>query len=212
MERRHFLKLTFGFIAGAAALASGANEAAPLPPVAPEGQGLVPKRGEAEPAVTTQDDVDRLAPEQVRWRRRWGYSPALSGATAAAGSGVGAPGDTAVAGSGAAGSGAAVIFGKVLATGAMLITWPGQARPWVGDRVDGNFTPPSVSGGSARHARRSREDRRGRAALPRPAQARSQPWERPRGEQPPRRRHWAGIRHRDRDGSRDRIRRRPRRH
>ena len=72
MERRHFLKLTFGFIAGAAALASGA-EAAPLPPVTPEGQGLIPKRGEAEPAVTTQDDVDRLAPEQVRWRRRWGY-------------------------------------------------------------------------------------------------------------------------------------------
>lgn len=75
MERRHFLKLTFGFIAGAAALASGAvgTEAAPLPPVSPEGQGLVPKRGEAEPAVTTQDDVDRLSPEQVRWRRRWGY-------------------------------------------------------------------------------------------------------------------------------------------
>jgi hypothetical protein len=75
MERRHFLKLTFGFIAGAAALASGAGaEAAPLPPVTPEGQGLVPRRGEAEPAVTTQDDVDRLAPDQVRWRRRrWGY-------------------------------------------------------------------------------------------------------------------------------------------
>jgi hypothetical protein len=72
MERRHFLKLTFGFIAGASALAAGA-EAAPLPPVTPEGQGLAPRRGEAEPAITTQDDVDRLAPEQVRWRRRWGY-------------------------------------------------------------------------------------------------------------------------------------------
>jgi hypothetical protein len=72
MERRHFLKLTFGFIAGASALAVGA-EAAPLPPVAPEGQGLVPRRGEAEPAIATQDDVDRLAPDQVRWRRRWGY-------------------------------------------------------------------------------------------------------------------------------------------
>jgi hypothetical protein len=71
MERRHFLKLTFGFIAGASALAAGA-EAAPLPPVTPEGQGLVPRRGErAEPAITTQDDVDRLAPDQVRWRRRW---------------------------------------------------------------------------------------------------------------------------------------------
>jgi hypothetical protein len=75
MERRHFLKLTFGFIAGASALAAGVmdTEAAPLPPVTPEGQGLIPPRGEAEPAVTTQDDVDRLAPEQVRWGRRWGY-------------------------------------------------------------------------------------------------------------------------------------------
>jgi hypothetical protein len=72
MERRHFLKLTFGFIAGASALAAGA-EAAPLPPVTPEGQGLVPRRGEAEPAIATQDDVDRLTPDQVRWRRRWGY-------------------------------------------------------------------------------------------------------------------------------------------
>ena len=73
MERRHFLKLTFGFIAGASALAAGA-EAAPLPPVSPEGQGLVPQRGEpVEPAIATQDDVDRLTPEQVRWRRRWGY-------------------------------------------------------------------------------------------------------------------------------------------
>jgi hypothetical protein len=75
MERRHFLKLTFGFIAGASALAAGAvaTEAAPLPPVTPEGQGLAPPRREAEPAVTTQDDVDRLAPEEVRWRRHWGY-------------------------------------------------------------------------------------------------------------------------------------------
>jgi hypothetical protein len=73
MERRHFLKLAFGFIAGASALAAGA-EAAPLPPVTPEGQGLVPQRGKrAEPAVATQDDVDRLTPDQVRWRRRWGY-------------------------------------------------------------------------------------------------------------------------------------------
>jgi hypothetical protein len=75
MERRHFLKLTFGFIAGASALAAGAvgAEAAPLPPVTPEGQGPVPRRGEAEPAVTTQDDVDHLTPEQVRWHRHWGY-------------------------------------------------------------------------------------------------------------------------------------------
>jgi hypothetical protein len=76
MERRHFLKLAFGFIAGASALAAGAvaTEAAPLPPVTPEGQGPVPRPGErAEPAITTQDDVDRLSPDQVRWRRHWGY-------------------------------------------------------------------------------------------------------------------------------------------
>jgi hypothetical protein len=72
MERRHFLKFTFGFFAGASVLAVGA-EAAPLPPVMPEGQGLAPRRGEAEPAIVSQDDVDRLAPDQVRWRRRWGY-------------------------------------------------------------------------------------------------------------------------------------------
>ena len=73
MERRHFLKLTFGFIAGASVLAAGA-EAAPLPPVMPEGQGLVPQAGErAEPAIATQDDVDRLAPDQARWRCCWGY-------------------------------------------------------------------------------------------------------------------------------------------
>jgi len=69
MERRHFLKFTFGFFAGASALAAGA-EAAPLPP---KGQGLAPRGDEAEPAIATQDDVDGLAPDQVRWRRRWGY-------------------------------------------------------------------------------------------------------------------------------------------
>jgi hypothetical protein len=73
MERRHFLKLSLGFIAGASVLAAGA-EAAPLPPVPPEGEGHAPKPGErAEPAVTTQEDVDRLAPEEVRWRRHWGW-------------------------------------------------------------------------------------------------------------------------------------------
>jgi hypothetical protein len=72
MERRYFLKLTFGCIAGGSVLAAGA-EAAPLPPVMPEGQGLASGRGEAEPAIVSQDEVDRLAPDQVRWRRRWGH-------------------------------------------------------------------------------------------------------------------------------------------
>lgn len=73
MERRDFLKLTFGFAAGATALAAGAK-AAPLPPI-PVEQNLVPARKEsAEPAVVTQDDVDHLKPEEVRWHhwhRRW---------------------------------------------------------------------------------------------------------------------------------------------
>ena len=70
MERRHFLKLSFGLAAGATALAASA-QAAPLPPVMPA-EGLMPPRGEAaEPALTNQDDVDHLAPEPVRWRRRF---------------------------------------------------------------------------------------------------------------------------------------------
>jgi hypothetical protein len=80
MERRHFLKLAIGFAGGAAACAASAK-AAPLPPVSAQ-QGLVPPRGnDAQPAVTTQDDVDRLKPEEVRWghhhghwhRRHWGW-------------------------------------------------------------------------------------------------------------------------------------------
>jgi hypothetical protein len=86
MERRHFLKLTLGFVAGATALAASA-QAAPLPPIAAQ-QGLAPPHREgAEPAVISQDDVDRLKPEEVRWghhghghwhhrhwhRRHWGW-------------------------------------------------------------------------------------------------------------------------------------------
>lgn len=66
MERRHFLKLTFGFVAGATALAASAN-AAPLAP-----QSLpVPANPDAHPAVTSADEVDRLKPEQVRWGHHW---------------------------------------------------------------------------------------------------------------------------------------------
>jgi hypothetical protein len=79
MERRHFLKVAFGFAAGAAALAASA-QATPLPPIS-TAQGLAPPRSEgAEPAVVTQDDVNRIKPEQVRWghhrhwhRRHWGW-------------------------------------------------------------------------------------------------------------------------------------------
>ncbi|THD70732.1 MAG: twin-arginine translocation (Tat) [Bradyrhizobium sp.] len=81
MERRHFLKLTFGFVAGAAALAASAK-AAPLPPISAQ-PALQPPRTEVpEPAVVTQDDVDHLKPEEVRWgrhghggwhHRHWGW-------------------------------------------------------------------------------------------------------------------------------------------
>ena len=62
MERRHFLKLSVGFIAGGVALAASAR-AAMLPPIA-----APPSVGNgAEPAVVGQQEVDRLKPEQVRW-------------------------------------------------------------------------------------------------------------------------------------------------
>jgi hypothetical protein len=74
MERRLFLKLSVGFIAGAVTLASNA-QAAPLPPISvlPAEHG-----GSAEPAVVSQQEVDSLKPEQVRWghhghHRHWGW-------------------------------------------------------------------------------------------------------------------------------------------
>lgn len=71
MERRDFLKLTFGFIAGAAAFAATAD-AAPLPPISAD-PGLVPPSDQgAEPAITTQDDVDRLNPDEVKGGRGGG--------------------------------------------------------------------------------------------------------------------------------------------
>jgi hypothetical protein len=70
MERRHFLKIAFGIAAGTAAFAATAN-AAPLSPVSPV-QGLVPSRHEAaEPAVVSQNEVDHLKPEEVRWGHHW---------------------------------------------------------------------------------------------------------------------------------------------
>lgn len=72
MERREFLKLTLGFTAAAGALAAGAvttAQAAPMPPVQPN---MMPPQDvpSVEPAVTTQDEVDGIAAEQVQWRRR----------------------------------------------------------------------------------------------------------------------------------------------
>jgi hypothetical protein len=69
MERRHFLKLAFGFAAGAAALAASA-QAAPLAPHPLQDNGR-PGNADAHPAVTTANEVDRLKPEQVRWGHHW---------------------------------------------------------------------------------------------------------------------------------------------
>ncbi|MDP1882990.1 MAG: twin-arginine translocation (Tat) [Bradyrhizobium sp.] len=63
------------------ALAAGAEaEAAPLAPQPLQDGRLPPGNSEAQPAVTTADEIDRLAPEQVHWgrgrrrgwRRGWG--------------------------------------------------------------------------------------------------------------------------------------------
>jgi hypothetical protein len=75
MERRHFLKLAFGFAAGAAALAASA-QAAPLAPHPRTEDGrLPPESEEPRPAVVSGDEVDHLKPEEVRWgrRRHWGW-------------------------------------------------------------------------------------------------------------------------------------------
>ena len=68
MERRQFLLLAFGAVAGSAALAATAN-AAPLSPMLP-GQMVTPRSEVVEPAVVSQDEVDHLKPEQVRWHHR----------------------------------------------------------------------------------------------------------------------------------------------
>lgn len=70
MERRHFLKLAFGFVAGGAALAASA-QAAPLMPQPLAKDAGLPSDQEPEPAVTSGDEVDRIVPEEVRGRG-WG--------------------------------------------------------------------------------------------------------------------------------------------
>jgi hypothetical protein len=76
MERRHFLKLTLGVAAGTAALAAGAS-AAPLAPQPLARDERLPLANEGvQPAIVTEDEVNRLEPEEVHWgwrrhRRHW---------------------------------------------------------------------------------------------------------------------------------------------
>ena len=71
MERRHFLKVAFGFAAGAAALAASAQAAPLAPQPLTEGGKLPPVNEAARPAVTSEGEVESLKPEQVRWHRHW---------------------------------------------------------------------------------------------------------------------------------------------
>jgi hypothetical protein len=77
MERRHFLKIAFGVAAGAAALAASVQAAPLLPHPLTENGRLPPANEDARPALTTEDEVDRLRPEEVRWGRgrgrHWGF-------------------------------------------------------------------------------------------------------------------------------------------
>ena len=116
MERRHFLKLAFGFAAGGIALAASA-QAAPLMPAPLADDAKLPVNPDAQPAVTSGEEADRLTPEEVRWgrgrhrgwgRRHWGSCRHGVGAAAAGAAGIGA-GIAAVAGAAATG---AVVTGE----------------------------------------------------------------------------------------------------
>ena len=66
MERRDFLKIALGVVAGAATMAVSA-QAAPLVPQPLVPDGGLPAYQDAYPAVTSGDEVDRLTPQEVRW-------------------------------------------------------------------------------------------------------------------------------------------------
>lgn len=81
MERRHFLKLAFGFAAGGVALAASA-QAAPLMPAGLADDAKLPADKDIQPAVTSGEEVEQLTAEEVRWgrgrhrgwgRRHWGW-------------------------------------------------------------------------------------------------------------------------------------------
>jgi hypothetical protein len=72
MERREFLKFAAGIAAGMAALAATA-QAAPLMPQPLNEDAKLPQNPDAQPAVTSGDEVDRLQPEEVRWGRGRGW-------------------------------------------------------------------------------------------------------------------------------------------
>jgi hypothetical protein len=70
MERRDFLKIALGVVAGAAAVAATA-QAAPLSPQPLNVDGRLPAQRDAHPAVTNDNEVGHLKPQQVRWGHHW---------------------------------------------------------------------------------------------------------------------------------------------
>jgi hypothetical protein len=74
MERREFFKIATGVGAGIAALAATA-QAAPLMPQLLNEDAKRPEN-RAQPAVTSQEEADRLQPDEVQWGRRgWRRRP-----------------------------------------------------------------------------------------------------------------------------------------
>jgi hypothetical protein len=75
MERREFLRIAAGVLAGATAFAATA-QAAPLMPQPLHEDAKLPEN-QAQPAVTSKEEADRLEPQEVRWgrghHRGWGH-------------------------------------------------------------------------------------------------------------------------------------------
>jgi hypothetical protein len=72
MERRDFLKVALGVAAGAAVFAASVR-AAPLMPQPLADDLRTPANPDAQPAVTDQNEVDNLQPEEVRWHHHYGW-------------------------------------------------------------------------------------------------------------------------------------------
>ncbi len=109
MERRDFLKFALGVAASAAALGASA-QAAPLAPHSLNDDALRAASQDAHPAVTTEDEVDHLKPEQVRWGHGhgWGHGHHYGWDHGVIGAG------TTVIGAGIAVTGAGTVAGIVI--------------------------------------------------------------------------------------------------
>jgi len=70
MERRNFLKLALGIgcmAAAGAVFRATESEAAPLLPSGLAGRAHSSRDGDAQHAVTSPEEAERIAPDQVRW-------------------------------------------------------------------------------------------------------------------------------------------------